>query len=200
MKEAFENIVIENHKEANVQIFEYTNKVPEFMSISNLVVTKPGGLTTSESLASGLPIVVINPIPGQEEENAEYLVNHNTAIWLKKDDNVEEIINNLLSDSSKLEEMSNNAKSISKPNSTNDICKILLKNTSFLKCLFYNSLLPSNAFVSVISSVYSKSPPTGIPWAILVTFTPNGFINFDKYIAVASPSTLGFVANITSFT
>ena len=84
MKEAFENIVIENHKEANVQIFEYTNKVPEFMSISNLVVTKPGGLTTSESLASGLPIVVINPIPGQEEENAEYLVNHNTAIWLKK--------------------------------------------------------------------------------------------------------------------
>ena len=128
MKEAFENIVIENHKEANVQIFEYTNKVPEFMSISNLVVTKPGGLTTSESLASGLPIVVINPIPGQEEENAEYLVNHNTAIWLKKDDNVEEIINNLLSDSSKLEEMSNNAKSISKPNSTNDICKILLNN------------------------------------------------------------------------
>ena len=128
MKEAFENIVIENHKEANVQIFEYTNKVPEFMSISNLVVTKPGGLTTSESLASGLPIVVINPIPGQEEENAEYLVNHNTAIWLKKDDNVEEIINNLLSDTSKLEEMSNNAKSISKPNSTNDICKILLNN------------------------------------------------------------------------
>ena len=98
------------------------------MSISNLVVTKPGGLTTSESLASGLPIVVINPIPGQEEENAEYLVNHNTAIWLKKDDNIEEIINNLLSDTSKLEEMSNNAKSISKPNSTNDICKILLNN------------------------------------------------------------------------
>ena len=128
MKEAFENIVIENQKEANVQIFEYTNKVPEFMSISNLVVTKPGGLTTSESLASGLPIVVINPIPGQEEENAEYLVNHNAAIWLKKDDNVDEIINNLLSDSSKLEEMSNNAKSISKPNSTNDICKILLGN------------------------------------------------------------------------
>ena len=47
---------------------------------------------------------------------------------VKKDDNVEEIINNLLSDSSKLEEMSNNAKSISKPNSTNDICKILLNN------------------------------------------------------------------------
>ena len=58
----------------------------------------------------------------------KFLIYGNTAIWLKKDDNVEEIINNLLSDSSKLEEMSNNAKSISKPNSTNDICKILLNN------------------------------------------------------------------------
>ena len=64
----------------------------------------------------------------------------------------------------------------------------------------YISLLPSNAFVRVISSVYSKSPPTGIPCAILVTFIPNGLISFDKYIAVASPSTLGFVATITSFT
>ena len=101
--------------------------VPELMSISNLVVTKPGGLTTSESLASGLPIVVINPRPGQEEENATYLVKHNAAIWLKKDDNIEQIVTNLLADSQKLDEMSKNAKSISKPNATNDICKILLQ-------------------------------------------------------------------------
>lgn len=128
MKESFENLVTDLGKQDSVKILEFTDKVPQLMSISDLVVTKPGGLTTTESLASGLPIVVINPIPGQEEENAEYLVNHNTAIWLKKDDNVEKIINNLLSDSSKLEEMSNNAKLISKPNSTNDICKILLNN------------------------------------------------------------------------
>lgn len=127
LKEAFENIVIKYNKEANVHIFEYTNMVPELMSISNLVVTKPGGLTTSESLASGLPIVVINPIPGQEEENATYLVKHNAAIWLKKDDNIEQIVTNLLADSQKLDEMSKNAKSISKPNATNDICKILLQ-------------------------------------------------------------------------
>lgn len=127
LKEAFENIVIKYNKEAYVHIFEYTNMVPELMSISNLVVTKPGGLTTSESLASGLPIVVINPIPGQEEENATYLVKHNAAIWLKKDDNIEQIVTNLLADSQKLDEMSKNAKSISKPNATNDICKILLQ-------------------------------------------------------------------------
>lgn len=127
MKEAFQNIVIENNKQYNVQIFEYTNKVPELMSISSLVVTKPGGLTTSESLASGLPIIVINPIPGQEEENAEYLEKNNAAIWLKKDDNISEIINNLLFDDNKLENLSKNAKLISKRNSTKDICKILLE-------------------------------------------------------------------------
>ena len=64
----------------------------------------------------------------------------------------------------------------------------------------YISLLPSNAFDNVTSSVYSKSPPTGIPCAILVTFTPNGFTSLDIYIAVASPSTLGFVAIINYLT
>ena len=71
----------------NVKILEFTNQVPELMSISDLVVTKPGGLTTSESLASHLPMLIINPIPGQEEENAKLLVKNGIAIWIKKDDN-----------------------------------------------------------------------------------------------------------------
>ena len=128
LKTAFQNIVLENHSEENVQIFEYTNKVPELMSISSLVVTKPGGLTSSESLASGLPIVIINPIPGQEEQNAEYLEKNNSAIWIKKDDDINSIVNNLLSDSKKLDEMKKNAKLIAKPNSTYNICKILFNN------------------------------------------------------------------------
>ena len=128
LKTAFQNIVLENHSEENVQIFEYTNKVPELMSISSLVVTKPGGLTSSESLASGLPIVIINPIPGQEEQNAEYLEKNNSAIWIKKDDDINSIVNNLLSDSKKLNEMKKNAKLIAKPNSTYNICKILFNN------------------------------------------------------------------------
>lgn len=66
--------------------------------------------------------------------------------------------------------------------------------------IFYSSLRPSSALLNVTSSVYSRSPPTGIPWAILVTFIPIGFTSFEMYIAVASPSTLGFVARINSFT
>ena len=66
LKEAFENIVLENNKQNSIKVLPFTNKVPELMSISDLVITKPGGLTTSESLASSLPMIVINPIPGQE--------------------------------------------------------------------------------------------------------------------------------------
>lgn len=128
MKENFENLVKELDKEKFVKVLEYTDKVPELMSISDLVVTKPGGLTTTESLASGLPIVVINPIPGQEEENATYLEKHKVAIWIKKNDNVEEILNNLFSNPSKMREMKIRARLLAKKNSTKDICKILLDN------------------------------------------------------------------------
>ncbi len=55
------------------------------------------------------------------------------------------------------------------------------------------------ALERVTSSKYSKSPPTGIPWAILVVLMPRGgFRSFAIYSAVASPSTVGFVAKITS--
>ena len=126
MKEAFENLVESLNKTDSVKILEYTNQVPELMSISDLVVTKPGGLTTTESLASGLPIVVINPIPGQEEENATYLEENKVAIWLKKDDNVEAILKDLFSNPEKMQEMKIRARLLAKKNSTKDICKILL--------------------------------------------------------------------------
>ena len=83
MKENFENVVKKYNKSEAVKILSYTNKVPELMSISNLVVTKPGGLTTSESLASHLPMVIINPIPGQEKENAEFLESKGIAVWIR---------------------------------------------------------------------------------------------------------------------
>ena len=128
MEAAFEEIVNTNQAQDNVKVIGFSNEVPKLMSISNLVVTKPGGLTTSESLASNLPMVVINPIPGQEEENAEFLESKGIAVWIKKSDNSKEVIENLLNDKNKLENMKENTKLLAKPNSTDDICKILLDN------------------------------------------------------------------------
>lgn len=127
MKNEFEEIVNKNNKQDNIKILEYTDKVPELMHISDLVVTKPGGLTTSESLASNLPMLIINPIPGQEEDNAKYLEEKGIAIWIKKNDDSYKIIKDLLNDKQKLNEMKENAKIVSKKDSTRRICQILLK-------------------------------------------------------------------------
>lgn len=127
MKLAFEKIVKKHNQNDNVTVLEYTSQVPEFMSVSDLVVTKPGGLTTTESLVSHLPMVIINPIPGQEEENAKFLVENGIAIWIKKEDNVIKTLTDFFSESKKLENMKENTKKLAKPHSTEDICQILLQ-------------------------------------------------------------------------
>lgn len=126
MRENFDEIVRHYNKEDKVKVLPYTDKVPQLMSISDLVVTKPGGLTTTESLASGLPIIVINPIPGQEEENAEFLEKHGVAIWLKDNDDIEQKLSELFSDNEKMKEMKIKARLLAKKNSTRDICRILV--------------------------------------------------------------------------
>lgn len=127
MKEAFESLVKELNVSSKVKILGFTDKVPELMSISDLVVTKPGGLTTTESLASHLPIIIINPIPGQEEENADFLEKHNVGIWIKKDDDPDTILLNLFDNKDKIENMRENTKSLAKTHSTQNICEILMK-------------------------------------------------------------------------
>ncbi|MBQ3414567.1 MAG: UDP-N-acetylglucosamine 2-epimerase [Clostridia bacterium] len=126
MQEAFQTAVDTCDKNDFVKILEYTDKVPEYMAISDLVVTKPGGLTTSESLASNLPMIIINPIPGQEEENAEFLEEKGIAVWIRKDDDPKSIIKNLLNDEKKLATMMENTNILANKNASRDICKILL--------------------------------------------------------------------------
>lgn len=72
LKNKFSQIVLENDRTNNVKIFEYTNKVAEIMSISDLVITKPGGLTSSESLVSHIPMLIINPIPRSRRRKCKF--------------------------------------------------------------------------------------------------------------------------------
>lgn len=112
----------------NIKILKFTDRVPELMSISNIVISKPGGLTTTESISCGLPLIVIDPIPGQEEENANFLEDNNVAIWIKKGDNIENVLKNLFNSPEKLVSMKISAKLMAKKYSTQDICRIFLEN------------------------------------------------------------------------
>ena len=126
LKESFKEIVNNYNLNNSVKILGFTKKIPEFMQISDLVFTKPGGLTTTECLVSNLPIIIINPIPGQETENAEFLRKSGCGIWIKKNDNISNILNTILNDETKLIQLKNNTKLVAKPNSTKDICNIIM--------------------------------------------------------------------------
>jgi len=127
MKKSFDEL-IENYGSEKLKVLEFTDKVPELMSISTFVVTKPGGLTTSESLASELPIIIINPIPGQEEQNAEFLESSGVAVWIKKNEDPSKKIFDLFNSPIKLTEMKENAKVMGRKNSTQRICNIIVNS------------------------------------------------------------------------
>ena len=64
-----------------VKVVGFTTEMDEFMAAADLMIGKPGGLTTSESLIKGLGWVVVNPIPGQEEKNAIFLLEQGIGVW-----------------------------------------------------------------------------------------------------------------------
>lgn len=108
-------------------ILGYTNKVPELMSIADFVISKPGGLTTTEILTCNIPFIIINPIPGQEEENARFLLNNGAAVRLFDADKTTPFLNRLLNDEKRLKCMKEMQKNIAKPNSTKDIVEKILE-------------------------------------------------------------------------
>src|SRR5262249_40023801 len=72
----------ESKREGDVRIIAvgYTKAMDDYMTASDLIVGKPGGLTTCEALAKGLVFVIVNPIPGQEERNSDHLLENGAAI------------------------------------------------------------------------------------------------------------------------
>ncbi len=64
-----------------VHVLGFTDQIDELIAAADLVISKPGGLTTSEVLARGAAMVIVNPIPGQESRNSDYLLeNGDTTI------------------------------------------------------------------------------------------------------------------------
>ena len=96
------------------------------MSISNIIITKPGGVTTSEALAKRIPMIIVKPIPGQEESNTAYLTKEGAAIKLDRPKDINLVIEDLLTDRPKLNRMREASGPISKPNASIDIARFLL--------------------------------------------------------------------------
>lgn len=104
-----------------------TEKMVAYMHAADLIVAKPGGITTFEALASGLPFVVYDPflIPGQEEKNAEFLVESGIGVRANDPTSLLQILNNLLDSGDRLAAMSSKALIHAKPNAAREIVEQL---------------------------------------------------------------------------
>lgn len=104
----------------------YADNVDTLMDASDMIVTKPGGLTTSESLAKRLPMVIVNPIPGQESRNTEFLLNSGTALATTDVCGADELVYRLLTSPARRAAMQACIDVLRRPNSTRDICEFVL--------------------------------------------------------------------------
>jgi processive 1,2-diacylglycerol beta-glucosyltransferase len=114
---------IERPEHHNVHVLGFTREIDELMSAADVVVSKPGGLTTSEVLASGAAMAIINPIPGQESRNSDYLLENSAAIKLNNLSTVPFKLTSLLSDPKRLATLKSNARRLARPRAAYDVAR-----------------------------------------------------------------------------
>lgn len=108
----------------------FTTTIERVMACADLAVSKPGGLTTAECLATGLPMIVVSPIPGQEERNADYLLEHGAALKACDGAALAFRVRELLAHPARLASMRANAKRIGRPGAADAVLDIVLDGRS----------------------------------------------------------------------
>lgn len=102
-------------------VLGFTDKIDELMGVADLVVSKPGGLTTSETLARGAPMAIVNPIPGQETRNSDYLLENGAAIKVNNLGTLAYKVGLLLDDAARLKQLKVNVARLARPRAAYDV-------------------------------------------------------------------------------
>ena len=114
-------------KHKNIINYGYTQEVSTLMDAADCIITKPGGLSTSEALAKGLPIIMLDPIPGHEDRNKEFMLNNGVAMSISPTFPVTEAVYQLLNFDFKTQELKDNMKHIAKPNAAATLGQFMLE-------------------------------------------------------------------------
>lgn len=117
-----------------IKIYEYSNNIYEEMKNNDLLISKPGGLTISEALSIPIPIIIYDSLPGQEEENAKFLIKMKSAIRVKEIEKIPYWINYLYNNPEIYQNIKKHQLKIAKPNSTIDIINILQSDLNKKSC------------------------------------------------------------------
>ena len=107
--------------------FGFVDNVDVMMDASDLIITKPGGLTTSELLAKGLPAIITDPIPGQEKRNTEFLVNNGAAVMVTETFPIDEALYELFKYPWRLDMLESAVSHLGKPHATEELVDFIEK-------------------------------------------------------------------------
>ncbi len=122
----------------DLHLFGWTDNVPELMAVSDVLITKPGGLTTSEALSAGLPMILTHPIPGPEERHVRYLCQNGVALHAEFMPDIPRLVSRLLSSPEELREIRHRATEWSRPDAAHAIAQVaiaLLDKGTFIELL-----------------------------------------------------------------
>ncbi|KYZ77308.1 hypothetical protein AXX12_04035 [Anaerosporomusa subterranea] len=96
-------------------VYGFVENIAELMAVSDLLVTKPGGMTSAEAMCCGLPLIIYRPIPGQEEENAKRLIQQGSALQANTPDALTATVGMLLTERGRLTQMHQRSLAMARP-------------------------------------------------------------------------------------
>jgi processive 1,2-diacylglycerol beta-glucosyltransferase len=110
------------------RVLGFTREMPDLLGTATLLLSKPGGLTTAEALARGLPMVILDPIGGQEERNSDVLLEAGAAIKCTEVTILNHKLQRLLDDPARIRTMSENARRLGRPHAADAVARIVLES------------------------------------------------------------------------
>lgn len=108
-------------------IYGYVDNVDLMMDAADCIITKPGGITTSEAMAKGLPMIMVNPIPGHEMRNAEFMLNNGLALYATKSFPLDEAVFSLFQHPERITLLRSTIEIYARQNSAQNLCEYLIK-------------------------------------------------------------------------
>ena len=119
-------LIDRSYHRKNFKTYGFISNVDRIMDAADCIITKPGGLSVTESLSKKLPMIFVDPIPGQEYRNVEFLVNNGAGLYTTKTFTVEDALNIYFNDSERRNEVKNAVERLSKPNAAKDIGEFVI--------------------------------------------------------------------------
>ena len=116
-----------------VKIYGFVKEMPQFMQASDVLITKAGPGTISEAFIAGLPIILYSRIPGQEEGNVTYVVEHGAGVWAPESDQVIDTLRTWLKNPDICKQVASNSKRLSHPDASNRIAQIIAQQVGVVE-------------------------------------------------------------------